>query len=538
MLDLLIVDDEPQIRKGIKESIPWERYGIRVCATASSGLEALALIDKYMPRVVITDIRMPDMDGLELLEVINKKYTNIKVILISGYRDFEYARTAISLKTFCYLLKPIDSDKLLSHVLKAKQEIEDSLKKLKADQNIQKKVDENMAIIRENFLQKIVRGQISDIKEIKETYDYLGLDLDGPFYCVVMMQIDMPKRANNDPLGNESWYKAAVMKKVESMLDNFLSCHAFSLDDSIGFLTSGEELETDLFVKYFEIIREWANTELGIEVTIGIGNQCSNLMQTPISYREAMDALEYRVISGKNVVIHASKVSANIKGNIGVESFETILRNNEHDILYALRSQDRDTVYEILDDIILSFEKAIKGNIQEKNQLIFMLTFYFTKISFSFEIKMAELFGGENDFYSSLSRCQTVDGIKEFLLKYLEGLMQQSEKEAKSQNSFLVGQAKAYINENIYNNISLVKVADNIGIHPNYLSRIFKQEVGESFIEYTTKLKMQEAKLLLRSSNKMIYEISDALHYKDVGYFTRLFKKNYGVSPNEYRQLI
>jgi len=538
LIKLLIVDDEKHIREGIKNGIDWEKHGISICGCVGSAMEALSLIEQHMPAIVITDIRMPDMDGLELLEVINKKYSNIKVILISGYKEFSYAQTAISLNAFCYILKPIDSEQLLEKVLEAKREIENRLKVVKENEDIRKKLEENITIIRDNFFTRLVRGKMTNIQEIKKTADFLGLNLDGGCYCVAIAQLDIPQKDTANSWYDEGWYKAAVMNKAEEMLNKLLHSYSFYHNENIGFLMSGSELKSKLMRQYFEVLREWINNELGLSVTIGIGNAYGDLIKIPISFREAQEALEYRVVAGKNAVIHVESVYSDKQDNIAISDFSDTLENSGDDLSYALKLGDRNAICEIVENIISVFQRVIKADIREKDHLIFLLTFFLTKITYSMKVNFKHFFSRENDLYTTLCNCHTMNDIRNFLLNYFDEIILELQNKVKSRNSFLVKQAIEYINANVYSDISLVKVADHLSIHPNYLSKIFKQEVGESFIEYIIRVKMREAKNLICNSNDKIYEIADKLHYKDVGHFTRLFKKTYGVSPTEYRQLM
>ena len=174
MINVLIVDDEYSIREGIKNNISWAEYGLRVCGTAASGFEALELVDKEMPEIIILDIRLSDMDGLEVLEVVKEKYPHIKVILISGHDDFEYAQKAIELDAFSYILKPIDDKKLLAKIIDAKKIIEDQFNKIKSDENLNKQLKKNIPILKDIFLNQIVTGKLTDLQTIKERSEFLN----------------------------------------------------------------------------------------------------------------------------------------------------------------------------------------------------------------------------------------------------------------------------------------------------------------------------------------------------------------------------
>lgn len=544
MIDIMIVDDERLIREGIKNGINWEAHGINVCATAGSASEALTLIDMYMPNIIITDIRMPDMDGLELLENINRQYSNIKVILISGYKDFEYAQTAISLDAFCYILKPIDSDELLAKVLGAKAMIEEQLKSIKLNEDIKKRLEENMWVIRDNFLIRMVKGELSGESEIQEMKEFLDLNSEGVQFCVAILEIETPNKKchskweDKQEWHDEGWYKAAVMNEIEVVFKDFYRSYSFNFNNSIGLLISGQQIDEDHVKEQFVTIKEWVNNSLGLSMTVGIGNTYNSMEEVPISCREAMEASEYKVVMGKNVIIPAKTINTKVSEKVAITNFENILKNSEDDLVYSLKAGDKKAVNQIVDDIIVVTEQVIKANIRTKEHLMLLLAFFLLKIVFSLEIHVHQLVGDQKDLYIALKGLQTIEELQSFLCDFFHKVIQELDNRVKSQNGFLVKQAVDYINANIYNDISLIKVAEYLGVHPNYLSRIFSQELGESFIEYSIKVRMNEAKLLLRNSTNKVYEIADSLHYKDVSHFARVFKKTYGVSPSEYRQLL
>jgi two-component system response regulator YesN len=344
---------------------------------------------------------------------------------------------------------------------------------------------------------------------------------------------DGPVKDWND----EGWYKAAVMNISESILNKTYVSYSFSFDNNIGLLLHGQKIKTDTLLEYFGMIKEKVNSTLGLSLTVGIGNAYPSLGEIPVSCQEAINALDHMVIMGKNVVIHAGILNHHVLNKVAIVSFENIIKNSENDLIYALKAGDSKAVYQIIDDIISVMKQIIKTDIREKEHLGFLLVFFLTKILSSLNISSHEFLEEPHDLYNKLKNNQTIDEIQNFLCCYLDGVMKELHNRIKGQNGFLVKQAIHYINTNVYNGISLAKVAEHLGIHPNYLSKIFSQETGESFIDYSIKIKLQEAKLLLRNTNNKVYQIADQLHYKDVGHFTRVFKKTYGVSPTEYRQL-
>lgn len=190
MIDILIVDDEKKIREGISNNIDWASNDINICGTASSGLEALDMIDMFMPGIVITDISMSDMDGLELLDIINQTYPTVKVILISGYKEFEYAQKAVALNAFSYLTKPINSKMLLDKVIEAKALIEKRISEVKINDVIRKKLRENILVVRDSFFTILMEGRNRNRVDIENRGEFLEIDLNYNQFLVCIMAFE------------------------------------------------------------------------------------------------------------------------------------------------------------------------------------------------------------------------------------------------------------------------------------------------------------------------------------------------------------
>ena len=222
MINVLIVDDEFAIREGIKNTFKWHEYGLRVCGTASSGFEALELIEKNTPDIIILDIKLADIDGLEVLEVIREKYSNIKVILISGYDEFEYAQKAIELDAFSYILKPIDDKKLFSKILEAKKIIEDQFNKIRSDENLNKQLKESIPILRDIFLNQIASGKLSDVNIIKDKAEFLGIELNMCQYTAMVLELQNYKSDDKISEYDKSMLKLAVENSLKKHVPGYI----------------------------------------------------------------------------------------------------------------------------------------------------------------------------------------------------------------------------------------------------------------------------------------------------------------------------
>ncbi|MBN2852046.1 MAG: response regulator, partial [Clostridia bacterium] len=462
MIDILIVDDENTIREGISKSINWVKYEINVCGTAKDGSEALDLIENFMPSIVISDISMKDMDGLELLEIINQVYPNIKVILISGYKDFEYAQKAVAFNAFAYITKPIDTDILVDKVLDAKKQIDKRLTEIKINDSIRKKLRENILILKDNFFRVLLEGKIRNKQDIMERADMLEISLSYKQFITCVLEYESNNVMQKKSIYDQSFYKAAIMSYVEEKLSEIFTCYSFNLDNRIGIIVCGDDINKELLIRRLNLVRDWVNENMGMILTVGVGSLCGNIERIALSNRTANDAIQYRVILGKNVVIDSDQKFETTKEKIAIEDFDSTLKNNEDDIIYALKNGDKVNVKKISDSIIESVSLVISNDIRQKERITFLLAFYLVKIIYTLEIHKHRYYGNENELYSYLNTLQTLDKIKKFINSFMDEIISEMNTKKNSRNSFLVNKALKYIKDNIYDNISLVSIAEKL----------------------------------------------------------------------------
>ncbi|HQM95744.1 MAG TPA: response regulator [Clostridia bacterium] len=539
MIDIIIVDDERSIREGIATSIPWQQHDINICAVASGVSEALDLIETYMPNIIISDISMPEMSGLDLLEIVNRTYPNIKVILISGYRDFEYAQRAVTNNAFCYLTKPLVAETLIQKVLEAKQEIDAKLKEVKLNDNIRRKLRENIMVLKDNFFRMLMEGRMRQKSDIIDRAATTEIDINFTNFIVCVAEFELAASQKKLNMYDFSFYKAAIMSTIEENLVEIYKCYTFNLDNRIGILVcSNQQIQRSILVNKLNNVKSWVNKNMGFSLSAGIGNTCGSIEKVTLSYISAVDAMLYRVILGKNIVVDAEQKINTSKEKMVVDDFDNILKNSEEDIVFALRNMNQAEVKNIIEQIMQSSKHIVANDVNQKERIAFLLSVFIIRVMYSLEISNHRFYNKENDLYNSINELISIDDMKNFILGIIKEIFQAIEESDSKQNNFLVNKGLRYIKEGVYEDVSLVTIAERLQIHPNYLSKIFKQVTDESFTEHVIRFKMNEAKKLLKTTNAKVYEISDKLGYKDVAHFTKLFKKHFGISPTEYRQLL
>ena len=537
MINLLIVDDEVNIVTGIRDNIPWNEYGIRVCGIAGNGAQALDLLMTTSPDIIIMDICMPQISGIELLEIINEKYPNIRTILISGFREFEYARQAVNLNAFAYISKPIDDKELLQTVLKVKEEIQGRLEKLRQDAIVTARIKENLSILKDIFLSRLVKGWYKKIDQINAHASSYDIKLDYKQFLVGLIVQDTTEEAGTSAGEmNENFRRAVILSKLDNLLPKE-GLYSFNLENGIGMLFAADTINREYLYKQLNLLIKCINQEGGFSITVALGKVCKRVEDIPLSYKTAVSTLDYKVVIGNNQVIDSENFSRELFSGGSQFSFYRYLHDVEKELLIALKSINTDALNRWAEDVGEMLGHIIKNNIRQKSNAVFMLAFHLYYIQGELGIYGDHIPYGGDRIFSEISKLAGVSEIKCYLNYFLRRIIADIKSINKDQRNYLVSRAKEYICKNVHEQISLVSVADYLEIHPSYLSKIFKMITGETFTDYLTTVKMSEAERLLKTTNMRVYEISELLKYNDPGYFIKLFRKVFGVSPNEYRQL-
>lgn len=534
LIKVLIVDDEKTIREGIKGAINWVNHGMKVVGLAASGIEAINALDNLSPDVVLLDIVLNDMDGLEILQIIRNKYSRAHVIMISGYDEFEYARRAMELNAHSYLLKPLDTNQLDEKLVEIKEAIDERRQILKKNEEINRRLVESFPIIKDNLFYQLIKGRNLNLKTILDKGKFLGIEFNKSHLAVIVLEL-----YNNDHLNeyDRNLIRYAVIDICENSFPHDMNPYVFNLDDKIGIMICGNDLKQKELLKISNNIIKNIIDRLNISLTMGIGGIFDDLLMTHNSYQEAINALDYRIIMGLNKAIDAETIYKSTNKTIEISPIRNLINKREDELKYALKTMNQTLIDTILKDIISVLYSSIKKNIKNYNRELIFLSNFFTEIAIELDLDIDEILKGE-ELFTKLRLKTTIEEIEVSLAIFLKKITEILKNKQESNNSIYVRKAIEYIDNNINEDISLTKVAESLYISSNYLSRIFKQETGESFIEYVVGVKMYEAKKLLENSTKKIYEIADLLNYKDVNYFTKTFKRFYGVTPSECRDLV
>lgn len=532
MYKLLIVDDEELVRKAIITKLDWTNIGFDTVLEAEDGEEALSISLEQKPDVVLTDIRMPFMDGLELAEKLGKVLPGTKVIILSGHDEFEYAQEAIKIGVLDYILKPIRSAKLTELMERIKKLLDDEKKENEKLQKIRNQLHQSLPLLKERFLNSLINNSVKDT-EIRKKLDYLDIKIPGDSFTVCVCEID-----NLNVLADEK--SAADMDllifSVLNIVAELSETKGTAFNDFYNrqvIVFSGEnpgsmKAENDLY-SILEGIRENVEKYLKVTVSIGIGSTVRKLKDVSISYKDALYALDYKMFMGKNRVYDIKDLGYR-QSNI----YYPIDKINA-----VLSTVKQESVEEVKKHVDLFFNDLIsKKSLSPDNIKIILSELVNSAQRLLMEIKNEEEGSFNMDFgiYEKISRHDTLEDIKLVISKFLTDICKYIRTVRNNRNLNIIDKAKSCINEYYHlEDLSLNYVADTVSISPGYLSILFRRETDETFIEYLTRVRMEKAKELLRTSSMKAYEVAYKVGYSDPHYFSICFKKYTGCTPSDYK---
>ena len=397
------------------------------------------------------------------------------------------------------------------------------------------KVRENLSLLRDNFLARLVNGKFAVNGETLARASSLELRLEGGSFTVALIVQDGGQQDRKGPDGDESdnLFRAAVMSRLEQVFPKE-SVYCFNLPAGIGFLSCAPQPDPGAVFGQLDDLIAWINSEASFNLTIIAARECRRPEDIPKAFKAVAQALDYKMIMGSNQVIHAEQFAKEIqREETAPINFYGFLHGFEKELLLALKNDNQPTV----DSFIGQICDMAETSVAQKQNVPFLLAFFLYQLQMELGIYADSPPMEAEDIYREIREVGSLPELQEYLTSFFHDIRQDIEKRNQNQRNYLVDRAVKYIEQNLHEQISLVDAADRLRIHPSYLSKIFKSVTDKSFTDYVSQAKMEEAKRLLQTTAMRVYEISELLDYHDPGYFIKLFKKVYGVSPGEYRQL-
>ncbi|MHA6480990.1 response regulator transcription factor [Paenibacillus sp. strain BS8-2] len=529
MSRLLLVDDEPMI-VGSMVANDWASIGIEAVYKAGSGMEAIAVLESAPIDIVVTDIRMPGMDGLQLCKHVQEHYPRTKCILLSGYGEFEYARKAITYGTANYLLKPVKDEELMEEVSRIKEVLEREWEAMDAFEKARHTLRNHLPALRTNLLNDLLSGmRLPSALLTERMNDYMLNFRIGERTSMLLVRIDESERAIGDPMLHEYAVRNIAGELLEREFDVWMSKDAngylcFLLQDNREALEADAGKRAELAAA--ELVDK-VRSYLRGAVTVLVGEPRVFPLELVDQYRKALN--EFR------------KIPRSEQGAVMLEG-ESRQQSRSLDSLYAPpgfqqlfeagRWADARAKMASLETEIR--EKKLDTE-EHVNEVVYALMNAFLYTAHLQGKTVMELTGFEADIATEPGVFTRLDTVMEWADLALRSLESANVREFKDNKSALIAKIHRFIEGRIADDVSLQAIADHVDLHPAYLSSLYKQETKENISDFIMRYRMEKASVLLRTTDIRIYELSGQLGFQNPPYFSKLFKYYYGVTPQMYR---
>ncbi len=537
MIRVWIVDDEIWICQLIRKIIDWEGLGFQIIGESYDGYDAIRRIQEEKPELVLTDIRMPGFDGVELIKRVQGLGIAAQFIIISGHSDFGYAREALKYGALGYILKPIKQDELLFFLKKIKERIFTTEREETQKLELKSKLDLSLRQLREQYFRRLFDNSLGEealsLQELNQQY---GCSFEEGWFRVILYQLDKKHEwlenheVNGVMLNSLCRYFTEEFEKI--CFETFTFYKGQQLLQILNYADNQQKTVRKTLEQLRKKINDDQKLELGYELTIGAGCQAGCLEELPKSWESARDGLYLRLSMGCGKMIEASRYCYEITNIAAVFTVEEIKMVE----CYA-KNFDTDGLAIYIHRL---FEKILE-NPKYSPLLVIeialeVLSIFINTLRQS-GVYAEQLAGEWERAVRELETCYQVQQVERCLNRVFILARNNYETSAKSKNDRVIEIVRQYISEHYKEDITLKTLADEVGLNPKYFGEFFKKETGMNYSEYLSGYRVEVAEALLKDVRNRVNEVGYMVGYKDPKYFSKLFKKATGLSPAQYRKL-
>lgn len=544
MLKIFLAEDEVVVRETIKRMIPWEELGFELVGEAADGEMALPLLIRQQPDLLITDIKMPFMDGLTLARLAKKEIPGLKVVILSGYDDFNYAKQAIGIGVEDYLLKPITKNALIERLSEIRSRYEHEKTQKEYYEKFQREMQAYEKNSSRDFFEALVGGSM-DMMEVYKRAEKLGLDIVAEAYNVLIFTMN----CDEDFSGQRDEYSSWEAESLE-LLENFFAGHSSAMlfrsnIFSYGVLLKGqrETIEENTRACVDEIRKILSRQDGRREWFLAVGQSVERLSQIQKSYHTASRAFSQRYLYDENILYYDEMETMEHPGGQAETEDNAYLQKVDVNALNPAILQKflSNGLQEETENFVKDYFYAIG---QEPMESLVFRNYVILNVRFSVISFIKGLGCDTNEMESADTEEVLAESGKnmESAIAYAKKMISQAieirDQNSGNKNRSILRTAVDFIDSHYMDEeISLNTVANVANVSSNHFSALFSQNMGHTFIEYLTTLRMNKAKELLRCTGMRSSEIAGEIGYKDAHYFSYLFKKTQGMTPSDYRKV-
>lgn len=527
-MNVIIADDEKWVRAAIVKTIPFEKLGLTLICEASNGLEALELCKTHKPHILITDIKMPGLTGLDLIKELYDILPEIKIIILSGYSDFEYAKAAMTYGITNYILKPVDENEISQVLLKVKESIINERRQYEENSLIKKQYAKTMSVLLEKFLNQLISPNCLTLDFIKNELKKFGLIFDNMFFTTVVFKSDKSVRGNESTTKK---YKTLITRIMKRYLGAVTFTNLSRDTELISVINHPQNISHNSMVRAFNLCIAVYNKHFGGHLSLGVSMAAQQITRLSDMYNQSIEALQLKFWedSGNIFYYRPNSFSDTLNINLSEEVLD--------DIAVNIKISECNPALSYLDSIC----SQLKTHSPLKPELVkdFFWTFIQSltnRLNVQLSFIEQELSKGSIHPYERIKGSVSLNELLLCIKDILERICLHYNRNNPSEDMSVVEMARKFIENNFDKNLSLEQVSKYVHLNPTYFSELFKKNTGMSFVDYKTFLRIENAKKLLTTTTLNVEKISGSLGYTDPKYFSKLFKKITGKTPQDYKK--
>lgn len=535
MYRMLIVDDNNRDRRIIQEVIDWSSLGIEVIGEAVDGGEALGLVHTQSPHIILTDVAMPVMNGIELARAVKSEFPGIKIIFMSFYDDFEFAKSAVNMSIYGYVLKPIIPDELRSTVCKVLEIYEQERSVEEEKKEMARQLEESLPALQTEFFKELLFGRFREEQDIWERIGFLRIPIKGftgaRVFSVQISEEDAVRKGK----GIKDRYLLAysVKEMITSMSD---SVHRlFALQNSLTEFTvllfaMGDALQEDGSMEIAISLHTRINENLGLNAIIGISNPSQSIAELPALFNQSISALQTKFYSYGNPIILYKEIEE--KKSVGFED-KVNLEELYRKIKELVFSDGEEDVEAFVDSYL-----GLGGHFPDE---AYLRGFAFSVINMlqinliETEQSFRDVLGDDLIVWKKLNAFDTIMDLRQWLVNIMKTVRYHMQSRNTSRDSQIVNDIKDIIRKRFHEQLTVNDIADAIYLSSKQANNIFRKETGKTIFDYLVEYRIDMAKQLLKDPYSKIYLVAEQVGYVNKSHFCLLFKKSTGLTPAEYK---
>lgn len=527
-LKVLIVDDEKLVRTMIRFCIDWEELGYEVVEECESAAYALDIIEDVEPDIILTDICMPVIDGLEFARRVKRTNPAVRVIILTGHDEFDYASEGIKIGVSDYLLKPIDAEELIDTLGKVRNRILEERRHEEEFQRLRDEMVRQKVYMRERCLNELYHG--ADPEEIREQLKVLGMELHDGFFQVAMAGIFQGSHGPVRSMEDRVLYRMRASELLKEYVRDKKGMYVIQGDMQASIILNNQE-ETD-FQEECAAMLKFLSQTLQCRVYIGVGGSCDHMEKIKNSYREAADSLQFYYMHNQSEVICFRDIYPYYDSEMNVDN-EAI-----HKFSFYIRSGLAEQAKEMIDSMF----GLLKGRGGQKHQVLIWSVRLIVEIEtvlLELNMRLADVMPEGSNLIKNLFFFESMGEARAYLDTIVDASVKKVVGEIKAKEKNLVTVLCDYVEAHYTEEeLSLSRIARDMYTNASYLSRVLKEKTGQTFRGYLFKLRMEKAMELLRDTDNKGYEVAEMVGIKDPHYFSVCFKKYTGLSVSDYKKEI